>query len=154
MRGTSSSLAFVLAMSVAACATDDITAEDLAADVEEDEAKSDVTYPYGTFQALDEDAPLDTLTLNEDKTFEARQCGSNGICAGTRGTFAFTRSGSTRYLRLTDPEENLSPSRFAWKWSRSDLSLRAVNTTEWFRFEKEDDTEGASCGGFAGLTCG
>jgi len=52
----------------------------------------------------------------------------------------FTRSGSKRYIRLTDStsDENEVTVRYEYKMSRGNLRLRAENSTRWFTMEPSE----------------
>jgi hypothetical protein len=129
--------------------------DDAEPDQVEDVTKADVVYPQGEFDAT---APklgeLALVTLNADKTFERRVQTVDCVPAlhcnpNTDGTYKFTHSSTTRYIRFYD-QSGAFLDRYAWKLSGDKLSLRAENTTHWLTFVKKVTGAGLgeSCGGF------
>lgn len=126
--------------------------DDSGAEVDETSVKEDSSVrPHGRFQVPEfeiyggeSDVRLGyTYALDvNDQGAGTRDYGvpgpSDGAMVGRRDvTVKFTRSGSKRYIRLTDVNDSETPNtvRFEYKMSRGSLRLRAENSSRWFTME-------------------
>jgi hypothetical protein len=144
--------------------------DDQAADTIEDDTKADAVFPAGRFEA---DHPhlgqIAYVVLNSSNhTFERAiqmvDCIPIQSCGPEKGTYKFSASGSTHYIRFLD-NKGVLLDRYAWKLSGSTLSLRPEHDSTWEHLTKQTKTQdaqlGESCGGFVanprhcapGLTC-
>jgi hypothetical protein len=113
--------------------------------------KADGTYPIGNFDGSVKLGQIRDLTLNSDKTYsyfvQVVDCIPGG-CQPVTGTYKFSHSSTTKYLRFYDADGNFDV-RYAYKFDGSKLSLKKDGTTTWFALTKTDlATYGESCGGF------
>jgi hypothetical protein len=118
------------------CGVADDTGDDRAQDVIDDAGKADaVSRPTGSFRSQEASAGQFTLVvLNEDRTFHremmvycfAAPC--NPVAQS--GTYTFSKSGDTRYIRFLDADGNLVD-RYAYTWAADTLKLRSSGGTAW-----------------------
>lgn len=129
--------------------------DDAAAEIDETSAKEDgVARPRGRFEVSDFDSYeamgtlLDytyALELNDPSRVSAREFGANEEAARMirrEVSLKFTRSGSKRYIRLTDTNPTTSPPevvRFEYSLEGDRLGLRRVNTSAWFYLVRVPD---------------
>jgi hypothetical protein len=117
-------------------------------------AKDDSSYPSGVFEnAHPQLGDFNILELNGDHTFlhktQGVDCLPNfGTCGQVTGTYKFSHTTTTRYLRFYD-ETGSYMDRYAYKLSGSTLSLRATGG-HWFNMTRSTTLSGKdeSCGGF------
>jgi hypothetical protein len=103
------------------------------------DGKADSTRPLGIYGAdyPDEGTFVD-LTLNEDKTYVARrhpQLGT-GRPRSESGTYRYTSSGSTRYIRFLDAS-GVDVGRFAYELNSDRLHLRQTGQKIWTFLTRE-----------------
>jgi hypothetical protein len=126
--------------------------DDQGVDVAEDDTKADAIFPSGRYEnQYPNIGDLAVVTLNADHTYELQHqmvdCIPVQTCAPTKGTYKFTKYGSSRYIRFLDKDGQLLE-RYAWKLSGSKLSMRLDNTTNWETLVKSAyASRGESCGG-------
>lgn len=134
-----------LAVALAGCtaAPNDINDVEDAVD-----GKADgVGYPAGTYR---EDPPtvghVVLLTLNADHSFHAESsqfCAGGGTCPNAilDGSYKFTRSSTTRYIRLIDDGGQLID-RYAWTLTGNTLKVRESSSTETIELQKDTACHG------------
>ena len=118
--------------------------DDLAED-QLDDGKADlgIERPVGTFRAVPPSAGAFTVVaIKADRTFHLEQivyC-FRAPCPpiATEGSYSYSSSGSTRYIRFKDAEGNLID-RYAYKVAAGTLKLRLVGQDVWQTLEKSAD---------------
>jgi hypothetical protein len=130
----------------------------------DDATKADSSTPLGNFTGSVHIGQIRDLTLSSDKSYDyfiqTVDC-IPGPCRAQKGSYKFSHSSTTRYIRFLDGDGNLVE-RYAYKLSGTKLSLRRDHDTVWFYVTKTElGAVGDSCGGFtrnpkgcaAGLEC-
>jgi hypothetical protein len=141
---------FMMVMLVAAgCGSGDPV--DNEPDTIDEATKADGTTPLGNYDGTVHVGQIRDLTLNSDKSYDyfvqTIDC-IPGPCQAQKGTYKFSHSSTTKYLRFYDSDGTFLV-RYAWKLSGSKLSLRAANDSSWFYLTKTNlGAVGDSCGGF------
>jgi inhibitor of cysteine peptidase len=109
-----------------------------------DGGKTDVVRPLGTWERelVGNDAGFTHLSLNEDKTYDARQelvnCPVGECTEELAGEFRWASSNGNPYVVLYDQDGDRAYS-FEYKQTTDSLSLRATGTTLWFTMEADSD---------------
>jgi hypothetical protein len=129
-------LALVFALVAFGCDGVASNPDDLADDqLDDGKADAEVVRPIGTFRAVPPAAGgLAVLVLKADRTFHYEQivyC-VRAPCPplATEGSYSYSKSGSTRYLRFKDAQGNLV-NRYAYTVAARTLKLRLVNAHDW-----------------------
>jgi hypothetical protein len=157
---SSLAVAGTLSLLVVGCGESDPALD--SGEVDEAGGKADgLTLPAGTYQASTPKlGEIRELTLNDDHTFsraiQVVDCVPQIGCGPQTGTYKFTRSGSTHYVRFYDDGGDVVD-RYEWKLSGSELQVRfnfqGQKTTRWTHLAAQASSDGQFCGGFAGIQC-
>jgi hypothetical protein len=125
--------------------------------------KTDGNYPGGVYKSDSDahDGSVGSVTLSMDKTFsrtlKVAACPQlDAGCANSAGTYTFSHSSSTHYIRFLDSSGTLID-RYAWKLSGETLSLRATGDTTWYKLENLETTKlhsGDTCADAEGNSLG
>jgi hypothetical protein len=113
--------------------------------------KADSSTPVGNFMGSVHVGQITDLTLDSNNHYDyfiqMVDC-IPGPCQAEKGTFKYSHSSTTKYLRFYDSDGNYQ-TKYAYKLSGTQLSLREANTTSWFVLTKTKlGGIGDSCGGF------
>jgi hypothetical protein len=119
----------IVAIFFTGCATDGSDDDDID-DVADEAGKADgVARPVGTYESAT--GPIEQLVLRSDKTFERTD---SGIASLVAGTYTFTKSGATRYIRFF--EDGALLDRYAYRIGAEDtLELRQIYTSDWNKLQ-------------------
>ena len=145
-------VATVLAMAAVGCGNE---APADGNDTIDEVTKADGSYPGGVYENDKAKlGDLDLLELNSDNTFMHMTQGidclpSFGTCGQVSGTYKFSHSSTTKYIRFYDQDGNFTV-RYAYKMSGSTLALKEDSSgTHWFNMTVSALAgKGDSCGGF------
>lgn len=136
-------IALSLALACAGCTAnvDAEAADDSAVDVDDPAGKEDgVARPVGTFLRTEEGMGIQEITLFSDRTYHSHfvnryRCQPNARCLAaipidlqTTGTYRYTKSGRSRYIRLVSDATGGPITRFRYTYNASTehLTLREV----------------------------
>jgi hypothetical protein len=120
-------------------------------DVVDDVTKADAVYPSGTYENQHPSVgELAELTLNPDHTFSRKfqmvDCIPAIACGPERGTYKFTHSSTTKYIRFYDYDGTFLD-KYSYKLYTNSITLRDSNN--YFSMEKSKYAGlGEHCGGF------
>ncbi|HZS42380.1 MAG TPA: hypothetical protein VFF06_36370 [Polyangia bacterium] len=126
---------------------------DDSVDTIDDVTKADASYPSGVYEnAKPQIGDFYLLELNADKTFlhktQGVDCIPNfGTCGQMTGSYKFSHSGSTKYIRFYDDAGNYVD-RYAYTLSGDKLSLKASGSHTFVMTKSALSGKGDSCGGF------
>jgi hypothetical protein len=135
--------------------TQEVNPDDTAQDREITDTKADGTnFPLASYAYADRSqaqvGDILILTISSATMFHASILDSDDPSDAPRqvnGTYKFTQSGSTKYVRLIVNKKEIG--KYAFNLHNGELSLRKVNTSRWITLSKI----ATECGGFAGLGC-
>jgi hypothetical protein len=143
-------LFMVLALAAFGCNGGSDIGDDANADTIDTATKADgVDRPAGTFlNATAAAGQLTKLVIKTDKTFHREMMVYCVVAPcptpATEGTYTWSKSGSTRYIRFLDEDGNLID-RYAYKWDGDVLKLRASGANNWVKYTTAENSE-AWCG--------
>jgi hypothetical protein len=146
----------VVGMSMfAGCAESTDETDDSGADQIDGKEDGSIVYPSGIYNNNSSQlvfGHLFNVTLSPDHTFsrmEETECVGTVSCGQLAGTYKFSHSDTTHYIRFLDQNGTLID-RYAFKTSSDGekLSLRRVGQTSWFYLTNLDTrslSQGAKC---------
>lgn len=130
----------------------------------DDAGKADSSQPLGNFSGQVKLGQIRDLTLNHDKSYikftQVIDC-IPGPCRPEEGSYKYSHSSTTKYLRFYDADGNFVE-RYAYKLDGDKLSLKADHNGSWFYLTRTNlSALDDACGGFtrapkqcaAGLQC-
>ena len=155
-------VAALFALVVFGCDGTAVNPDDQAQDQVEVDGKADgssaaVARPLGTYRVAHQYAGrLTMVTFKSDKTFHYEMmvyCAGGGTCppVGHDGTYTFSKSGTTRYIRFLDADGQLID-RYAYQLTGQlgdTLKLRLSGDSEWTTLPQSGDAycaAAADCG--------
>lgn len=151
-------LALALAAASMGCTASvaDEAVDDLGADVEDPAGKEDgVVRPIGTFEIVEDGYGIQQVTLFTDKTYHiverlrvrcaAAPC--NPITRESEGTYRYTKSGRSRYIRFTNSQTRaVERYRYTFSANTEHLTLRhVVDGAAYEAIEFDQDAHGGWC---------
>ena len=130
-------LALALATASIGCTASvaDEAVDDLGSDVDDPAGKEDgVVRPLGTFDIVEDGFGIQQVTLFTDKSYHmverlqvrCAKAPCNPITRETDGTYRYTKSGRSRYIRFTEADTT-STERYRYTYSATNDSLRLTH---------------------------